>query len=200
MDKPVRVWQRMLSGRRLDLVDPSPSDIDIEDIAHGLSRVARWNGQTRGEYVYSVAQHSFLVEQLLTEMCPGVPAEVRLIALLHDAPEYVVGDLISPFKTIIGKTYKEIEERLMSAILERFDVSLDLAREVKDKIKQADIYAGYCEAIYLAGFSEDEARQFFCDPEELLLEKVKALLVPMELKQVQSYFLNRFYKLEKIRS
>ena len=95
-----RVWQRMLSGRRLDLMDPSPLDIELADIAHGLARVARWNGQTTGEHAFSVAQHSLVVEQLVA--ATGKDARWQLAALLHDAPEYVIGDMISPFKSVLG--------------------------------------------------------------------------------------------------
>jgi 5'-deoxynucleotidase YfbR-like HD superfamily hydrolase len=106
---PRRAWQRMLSGRRLDLLDPAPADIAIEDIAHGLARVARWNGQTLGAYAFSVAQHSLLVDEITGARDPQWPAQWRLAALLHDAPEYVIGDLISPFKTAIGLDYKAFE-------------------------------------------------------------------------------------------
>src|SRR5499425_2402714 len=115
-----RAWQRMLSGRRLDLLDPSPLDIEIEDIAHGLARVARWNGQTSGDHAFSVAQHSVLVERLTGELNPRLSREVRLMALLHDAPEYVIGDLISPFKAAVGIDYKDFELRLLASIHVRF--------------------------------------------------------------------------------
>src|ERR1700736_1048194 len=85
-----RAWQRMLSGRRLDLLDPSPLDVEIEDIAHGLARVARWNGQTKGSHAFSVAQHSVLVERITAELNPRLARTARLMALLHDAPEYVI--------------------------------------------------------------------------------------------------------------
>ena len=103
---PKRAWQRMLSGRRLDLLSPEPKDIDIGDIAHGLARVARWNGQTKGDHGYSVAEHSLLVLQLFCLLKPKAAYRWQLAALLHDAPEYVIGDLISPFKAAIGVDYK----------------------------------------------------------------------------------------------
>ena len=104
-----RAWQRMLSGRRLDLLDPSPLDIEIEDIAHGLARVARWNGQTGGEHAFSVAQHSLLVETIVGEIEPALDTRFRLASLMHDAPEYVIGDLISPFKAALSLDYKAFE-------------------------------------------------------------------------------------------
>ena len=94
--KQPRAWQRMLSGRILDLLDPTPMDIEIEDIAHGLAFVARWNGQTRGDFAYSVAEHSLLVEEIFFRLNPDGLVKWRLAALLHDAPEYVIGDMISP--------------------------------------------------------------------------------------------------------
>src|SRR6185312_13495858 len=96
-----RAWQRMLSGRRLDLLEPSPLDIEIEDIAHGLARVARWNGQTKGLHAFSVAQHSVLVERLVADLSPRLSREARLMALLHDAPEYVVGDPLALSKPLL---------------------------------------------------------------------------------------------------
>lgn len=156
-----RVWQRMLSGRRLDLLDPSPLDIEIADIAHGLARVARWNGQTRGTHIFSVAQHTLLVEAVMRQHAPRLDHRVRLAALLHDAPEYVVGDMISPFKAVIGASYKSVEKRLLSAIHLRFGLPAILPAITTDQIKAADRGAAYLEATSLAGFSQAEARRLF---------------------------------------
>ena len=158
---PSRAWQRMLSGRRLDLLDPSPLDIEIEDIAHGLARVARWNGQTRGDHAFSVAQHCLLVEGLALHLKPGLPPRWRLAALLHDAPEYVVGDLISPFKQALSLDYKAFENRLLAAIHQRFGVPSALPETIRALIKKADRQAAYWEAVNLAGFTLDEAGRYF---------------------------------------
>src|SRR5438477_11323166 len=154
----------MLSGRRLDLLDPSPMDIEIEDIAHGLARVARWNGQTAGDHAFSVAQHSVLVERLTAELNPRLTREARLMALLHDAPEYVIGDLISPFKAAVGFDYKDFERRLLAAIHIRFGLPPGLAPELTRAIKRADMLAAYFEATQLAGFGVTEAKRFFGTP------------------------------------
>ena len=151
----------MLSGRRLDLLDPSPLDIEIDDIAHGLSRVARWNGQTAGEWTFSVAQHALLVEDLVARADPGIEVRWRLAALLHDAPEYVIGDLISPFKAAVGLDYKALEDRLSEAIHVRFGLPAKLPRRVRAAIKRADREAAYLEARQLAGFGEKEAKKYF---------------------------------------
>jgi uncharacterized protein len=151
----------MLSGRRLDLLDPSPFDVEIEDIAHGLSRVARWNGQTHGDQSYSVAEHSLLVERLVVALKDSTPIKWRLAALLHDAPEYVIGDMISPFKAVIGDAYKSVESRLQGAIHIRFGLPADLPVEVKKLIKRADRISAYIEATQIAGFSDSEARRIF---------------------------------------
>ena len=148
-----RAWQRMLSGRRLDLLDPAPKDIEIEDIAHGLARVARWNGQTVGEHAYSVAQHALLVEEIAIAIHPDFTHRWRLAALLHDAPEYVIGDLISPFKAAIGLDYKAFEGRLLEAIHRRFGLPPQLPERITMAIKMADRIAAYYEATGLAGFS-----------------------------------------------
>ncbi|BDA83839.1 hydrolase [Aureimonas sp. SA4125] len=159
---PPRVWQRMLSGRRLDLLDPSPLDVEIEDIAHGLARVARWNGQTSGEHAFSVAQHSLIVEALVAEK--ESDPRWRLAALLHDAPEYVIGDMISPFKSVMGGDYKLVEERLQVAVHRRFGLPTRLPPAVAKAIKAADRLSAYFEATLIAGFRADEAAAFFGAP------------------------------------
>src|SRR3954465_12549950 len=154
---PRRAWQRMLSGRRLDLLDPSPLDIEIEDIAHGLARVARWNGQTTGEHAFSVAQHSVVVEEILAHVKPDVEPRWRLVALLHDASEYVIGDMISPFKTALGMDYKSFEERLGNAFPVRFGLPAKTPAPIKKLIKQADRACAFFEATQLAGFGHAES-------------------------------------------
>ena len=158
---PPRAWQRMLSGRRLDLLDPSPMDIEIEDIAHGLARVARWNGQTLGEHAFSVAQHSVVVEEICAHIQPDLEPKWRLAALLHDASEYVIGDMISPFKAALGLDYKTFEHRLEAAVHIRFGLPPRLPDEIKALIKQADRASAYLEATQLAGFSHEESVGFF---------------------------------------
>src|SRR6476620_4591581 len=165
--EPQRAWQRMLSGRRLDLLDPSPLDIEIEDIAHGLARVARWNGQTRGPHIFSVAQHSVLVEHIAIAMDEDVTPAQRLMTLLHDAPEYVIGDIISPFKAVIGDAYKAIEERLLGAVHVHFGLPAVSSAALKRFIKRADRQAAYLEATQLAGFGREEATKIFGRPEGL---------------------------------
>jgi uncharacterized protein len=156
-----RAWQRMLSGRRLDLIDPSPLDIEIEDIAHGLARVARWNGQTHGDHIFSVAQHTLLVEEVARRRVGMLDRRLRLALLLHDAPEYVIGDMISPFKAIIEGNYKTVERRLLTAIHIRFGLPPELPADVVAIIKAADRGAAFLEATLLAGFGVTEARRFF---------------------------------------
>ncbi|GHC68976.1 hydrolase [Limoniibacter endophyticus] len=159
-----RAWQRMLSGRRLNLLDPSPLDIEISDIAHGLARVARWNGQTRGEHAYSVAQHSLLVLEIFERLHPDASRNDRLAALLHDAPEYVIGDMISPFKSVMGGEYKQVEERLQQTIHLRFGIKPQISKTLKAAIKRADRISAYREAVELAGFAENEAAIIFGRP------------------------------------
>jgi 5'-nucleotidase len=161
MKDTTRAWQRMLSGRRLDLLDPSPLDIEVEDIAHGLARVARWNGQTSGDTAFSVAQHSLLVDDIVGTLQPGMGAPGRLSAVLHDAAEYVIGDLITPFKSAVGPDYKVLEKRLMTAIRLRFGLAPEEPEDLKTLIKRADRIAAYLEATQLAGFSLSEARRLF---------------------------------------
>ena len=188
-----RAWQRMLSGRRLDLLDPSPLDIEIEDIAHGLSFVARWNGQTHGEFPYSVAEHSLLVEDLFALENPKAETKWRLAALLHDAPEYVIGDMISPVKASVGPGYDALDKRLMGAIHMRFGLPVETPALIKKQIKKADKISAWLEAVQIAGFSQEEANKLFGDPKLSDLKKRK--LVPSAPLQVKSAFLNRFNEL-----
>lgn len=154
----------MLSGRRLDILDPSPMDVELSDIAHGLARVARWNGQTYGDYPFSVAQHSVLVLELFRAANADATPIALLQALLHDAPEYVMGDIISPFKAAMGGNYKDVENRLLSAIFLRFSLPAAMTGPVAKLVKKADREAAYFEAVHLAGFEESEARKFFGAP------------------------------------
>ncbi len=182
----------MLSGRRLDLLSPEPRDIEIEDIAHGLARVARWNGQTKGDYAFSVAQHCVVVTDIVEALWPSSTVNERLAALLHDAPEYVIGDLISPFKTAIGLDYKAFELKLLEAIHQRFDVGR-LSVAAAAAIKDADTIAAYYEATLLAGFGTSEAEEFFGIP-QVPAELHSALMVlkPFPAKDAQRQFLLRF--------
>jgi hypothetical protein len=183
-----RAWQRMLSGRRLDLLDPSPFDVEIEDIAHGLARVARWNGQTFGDHAFSVAQHCMLVEDLTAQLKPGIAHRWRLAALLHDAPEYVVGDLISPFKAAVGLDYKVLENKLLAAIHVRFGLPAHLPEEMTALIKRADKAAAFFEATQLAGFAPEEALTFFGSPRGV----TQAKLQPLPTAEAQKRFVERF--------
>lgn len=184
-----RAWQRMLSGRRLDLLDPTPVDIEIIDIAHGLAFVARWNGQTRGDYAYSVAEHSLLVETLYSRMVPNAPVKWQLAALLHDAPEYVIGDMISPVKAAIGPDYGALDDRLTAAIHLRFGLPAALPITVKKQIKRADKVSAWMEAVQIAGFSEAEATKFFGRPDLTLMEGLDIRLRPP--KEVRDEFTRR---------
>lgn len=186
--KQPRAWQRMISGRRLDLLDPSPFDVEIQDIAHGLARVARWNGQTRGDHAFSVAEHSVVVLEIVDTLYPGLDPKWRLAALLHDAPEYVVGDMISPFKAALGVDYRAFEDRLEAAVHLRFGLPPKLSQEVKRKIKRADIICAYFEATQIAGFSHAESVKFFGRPPAGLEIAIK----PLPVKTAQQLFLDVF--------
>lgn len=186
-----RAWQRMLSGRRLDLLDPSPLDIEIEDIAHGLSREARWNGQTSGDWAFSVAQHCLVVEDLVNRLRSDAGAKWQLAALLHDAPEYVIGDLITPFKAAVGLDYRDFEARLQRAVHIRFGLPADLPKVLKSLIKRADRLAAYFEAVALAGFATAEAERLFGKP-----RGIETLAIsPWPPTVAKSKFIERFQTL-----
>ena len=192
-EKPPRAWQRMLSGRRLDLLHPSPVDIEIEDIAHGLARVARWNGQTVGEHAFSVAQHSLVVEEVCVHLDPALAPGWRLTALLHDAPEYVIGDMISPFKAALGFDYKSFERGLETAIHLRFGLPPTPPAPVKTLIKRADQVSAYFEAVQLAGFSVEEARRLFGAPPD----GYAPVLTPLAASPAQARYVERFHILSE---
>ena len=188
----MRAWQRMLSGRRLDLINPSAMDIEIEDIAHGLSRVARWNGQTTGEHAFSVAQHSVLVEQISRTLQPNAEKHWFLAALLHDASEYVVGDMISPFKNALGIDYRAFEEKLMQAIHIRFGLPAVISPQLKKFIKRGDKISAYLEATQIAGFSDEESRKIFGPPPLTVKDMV---IEPLSHNDAKKQFIDRFYAL-----
>ncbi|WP_108817824.1 YfbR-like 5'-deoxynucleotidase [Pseudovibrio sp. Alg231-02] len=197
-----RAWQRMLSGRRLNLLDPSPLDVELSDIAHGLARVARWNGQTIGDHAFSVAQHCVVVEEIALMLKPDLDIQWRMAILLHDAPEYVIGDMISPFKNVMGGTYKAVEERLHHAIHRAFNLPPDLPVSIAKLAKKADIISAYLEAIHLAGFSKDEADKIFGKPAKVTAEQLDTLaasIEPLPTKDAQEVFLARFAELDDAR-
>lgn len=185
-----RAWQRMLSGRRLDILDPSPLDVELSDIAHGLARVARWNGQTQGDYPYSVAQHSVFVLEIMKALNPDVDVRAQLYGLLHDAPEYVMGDIISPFKAAMGGNYKDVENRLLAAVYLRFSLAATPPVAIGRQIKKADKEAAYFEAVHLAGFEVGEARRFFGEPTvpAFDLEPFERLIRPWPTREAYERF------------
>jgi 5'-deoxynucleotidase YfbR-like HD superfamily hydrolase len=194
-NKPHRAWQRMLSGRRLDLLDPSPLDVEIEDIAHGLARVARWNGQTKGPQIFSVAQHALLVELISRRLAPNIDIRWRRAVLLHDAPEYVIGDLISPFKAVLRDDYKKVEARLLHAVSVRFSLPARWPTQLISIVKRADRSAAYLEATRLAGFAEREARRFFGIAPPLDAAAIKHYLDGWTADVAEKRFLKRFHEL-----
>ena len=191
-----RAWQRMLSGRRLDLLDPSPFDVEIDDIAHGLARVARWNGQTTGPYPFSVAQHSLLVEALAQHLRAELPAQTALIILLHDAAEYVIGDIISPFKAVLGDAYKGVEARILAAVMMRFGLPPEIKGPIKTLSKQADSIAAYYEATHLAGFSVEDAERYFGSYDNVPASILK-MLEPWTTEKAEKAFKARFHALSE---
>jgi 5'-deoxynucleotidase YfbR-like HD superfamily hydrolase len=187
----------MLSGRRLDILDPSPLDVELSDIAHGLARVARWNGQTQGDYPFSVAQHSVLVMEIFSALNPGAEKRAQLYALLHDAPEYVMGDIISPFKAAMGGNYKDVEKRLLGAVHIRFSLPAQPPGVTGKAIKIADREAAYFEAVNLAGFAPDEARKFFGEPTlpAFDLDSFDRLIRPWPTREAHDRFVAAFEEL-----
>lgn len=196
--EPPRAWQRMLSGRRLDLLEPSPLDVEIHDIAHGLARVARWNGQTSGENAFSVAQHSVIVWQVFCKIQPNAIPDDELVTLLHDAPEYVIGDMISPFKAVLGDEYKHVETRLEEAVHLRYSLPRKPAVELKKQIKRADSISAYFEAVELAGFAREEAEKFFGTPRGFSAEMFD--FNPLNPSDAQALFIESFEKIERKRA
>jgi len=197
-NEQTRAWQRMLSGRRLDLLEPSPLDVEIQDIAHGLARVARWNGQTSGENAFSVAQHSVIVWQIFCQQNPKALPHDELITLLHDAPEYVIGDMISPFKAVLGDEYKHVEARLEEAVHRRYSLPPRTPPDLKKQIKRADSISAYFEAVELAGFARQEAQKFFGMPRGFSADMFN--FTPLNPSEAQALFIESFEKIERKRA
>jgi uncharacterized protein len=193
---PPRAWQRMLSGRRLDLLDPSPLDVEIEDIAHGLARVARWNGQTVGPHSFSVAQHSLAVLTIAEHLRTGLPRSTQLAILLHDAAEYVIGDIISPFKAVLGEAYKSVEARILAAVMLRVGLPPVMTSAVKNLAKEADSVAAWHEATRLAGFEQAEAIRIF-GPLVSLPTSILVLFEPWPTEKAEKLFMQRFQELSE---
>ena len=191
MQKKPRSWQRMLSGRRLDLLNPSPLDIEIEDIARGISRVARWNGQTSGEYPLSVAQHSVIVAELLKSYNENIEIKWQLAALLHDAAEYIISDMITPLKSFLGEEYIQLEEKIQSAINIRFSLPGEIPKKIYKLIKNCDRQTAFIEAIQLAGFTLKDAKNTLKMPK--LIPDYK--IIPMSANKAEKLFLKKFKEL-----
>ena len=191
-----RAWQRMLSGRRLDILHPDPKDVEVEDIAHGLARVSRWNGQTRGEHAFSVAQHSVFVEKIFRQTVNEYTKDDCIYALFHDAAEYVIGDIISPFKAAMGGSYKEVEMKLQKVIYEKLKLKTEVDEELYKNIKKADDIAAYVEAMQLAGFTEAEAEQVF-NGKYKEFDDTQFNLVPMTAQMAEKTFLDRLNEIKK---
>ena len=168
-------------------------DIEIEDIAHGLAFVARWNGQTIGDFPYSVAEHSLLVEEIFTRIDPNASDKARLTALLHDAPEYVIGDMISPVKAAVGPGYEDLDDRLAAAIHIRFGLPATIPKPLKARIKRADKVSAWLEATRIAGFSQVEANKIFGRPPGELVQNLEIRL--REPAVVRHNFVATFEKL-----
>ena len=196
--KPMRAWQRMLSGRRLDLLNPASIDIELEDIAHGLSRMSRWNGQTKGVHCFSVAAHSLLVEAIFSHLNPKASTEHKMVALLHDAPEYVIGDLISPFKAAVGIAYAQLEDRLLEAIYRRFLLPPILSETLKKQVKRADLYAAALEALTIAGFEAKEVRTIWKYPPQALIDLFEPKIIALDQSNetIKQTFIRQFNQLE----
>lgn len=122
-------WMNTLSNTQFDIFDPEPSNVSIHDIAHALSNVCRYSGQCM--FFYSVAEHSLLMSKL-------APSDLKLFALLHDAAEAYMGDMIRPHKKIFTD-FVTVEKHLIRAIFQAFGIEAFLDNvEAKAEIKRLD--------------------------------------------------------------
>ncbi|HZX28156.1 MAG TPA: phosphohydrolase [Telluria sp.] len=154
-----RAWVRMPSGRRLDLLDPTPFDWDDEDLALGLARTFRWGGHSAWPQPLSVAQHSIAVLYLRRRLTPGpLPAKAELRELLHDAEEGLLGfDAISVIKPFLGEQFRALTQRLEHAVFVRYGLPA-WTRAEHALHKRADRLAAASEAVHVAGWSAAEVR------------------------------------------
>lgn len=138
-------WVQTHTGIPFDLLSPRAEDVDIDDILHGLSRVARYSGATRGDYAYTVAQHSLLVADLVASW--GAPPVLVREALLHDAAEAYYGDITAPVQAAIrvlaGKLYKSTSplDDLKESVDAVVRKALGLPAEESPLVRRADLVA-----------------------------------------------------------
>lgn len=166
-------WIQTYTGQKFYPLDPNPENIVIEDIAHSLSLLCRFNGHCR-EF-YSVAEHSVRVSQL-------VPDELSLWGLLHDAAEAYVSDMPKPVKIQIPD-FSEHEEKLLKVIANRFDLSYPMPLEIKE-----------ADEIMLA----TEKRDLMDTAPESWGLRYKPHLDPIEVlspSEAKQHFLERFQEL-----
>ncbi len=187
-----RVWQRMLSGRRLDLLDPSPLDVEISDIAHGLARVARWNGQTRGDFAFSVAQHSLIVEQI-------VGCERSRSALAHGGTAARrAGICRRRHDLAVQERHRRRLQGCGKAAAGGDPSALRPAGASAGRDRKGDQGRGpvsaYYEATLLAGFESHEAAKFFGEPGGAACEPGE--FVPRPAREMEAAFLARFAELD----
>lgn len=156
----VRAWVRLPSGKRLDLLNPTPFDWDDEDLAIGLARTYRWGGHSAWPLPLSVAQHSLTVLALRRNAEPtGLAAHAELRELLHDADEGLLGfDPLSVIKPFLGDGFHELAGRLQNVVFQRYGIQYWNPAE-KEAHKHADRVAAASEAVHVAGWSADEVKQ-----------------------------------------
>jgi uncharacterized protein len=166
-----RAWVRLLSGKRLDLLNPTPFDWEDEDLALGLARTYRWGGHSAWPLPLSVAQHSLFVLQLRRQRFPDAKdARADLRELLHDADEGLLGfDSISPLKPFLGEAYHDLVARLQTAIGVRYGLPAWTAKE-KRIHKEADRIAAATEAVRVVGWTLDEVHRVLRIPFEPLTQ------------------------------
>lgn len=174
---------------------PAAREVDIEDIARGLSRLPRWNGQTKGSLAFSVAQHSLLVRFLFAELDPKAEKCWQLAALLHDGPEYALGDLIAPFKKVVGETYHQVEQSLQQAIHRRFSLPKVLPSSVAARVEKADRWSASLEAQVLTSFPKETIAQLSPLSSRPFPGAAHALLEPWPSHVAQGRFLQEFARL-----
>jgi len=181
MNNKIEPWIQTFTGKKFWLTDPKPETIHIEDIAHALAMICRYNGHTKTHY--SVAQHSVIVSNL-------VPKELALSGLLHDAAEAYIGDLTKPYKDLIYGEYAEyIEEKITKAIYDKFNCRpyhFD-----SPEAKEADLQVLRAEALHVLSNQPIENWHEFLPRKLIIIDE-------WDWKLAETLFIERFYELEVI--
>jgi 5'-nucleotidase len=186
------------TGQKVDLSHPDPATINIHDISWHLSRIPRFLGAIRSDNVYTVAQHSVLVLNRVRQVEPDADIHLKLTALLHDAHEAYIGDVIKPMGELLdlAQPLRRLKSRIQNAIWtgllkeHRFS-NQKFVPYIGPVIKDADQWARSYEAYHLMHSRGNWHPNSVPLDEEFIMRNV----IVWTPHQAQRYFLNHYLDL-----